>query len=210
MKAFIFDFDTTIFFLFNKNYDRTDVIEKLNKALKKYGIDDIVDRNFFNSLKLAKDNKECLLEVDSIIKEAEMDALRKGEVIEGAIEFIKELSKKYKLAVVSNNAEEVFFKFKEEYLPNIDIPFFGRNPLHPEFLKPNPYNLDLALKHLNVNPNEAYYIGDNTIDYFAASTLNVPFIGMGSIESKYQGLVNLNKDFPIVRTYKELREVLKI
>ena len=49
----LFDFDSTIFYLF-KDFDRTDLIEKLNSTLKKYGIKDIVDRNFFNAFLYAK------------------------------------------------------------------------------------------------------------------------------------------------------------
>lgn len=203
----LFDFDSTIFYLF-KDFDRTDLIEKLNSTLKKYGIKDIVDRNFFNAFLYAKNNKECLTKVEEIIEEIELKRIDEGTLLKDFLEVFPKLYDKYQIGVVSNNSIECFYKFMDKYLKGYNIKFFGRVKDNPNLLKPNPYLINEAIKYFNLDKEEFIYIGDNVTDYLAASSIPIKFIGLAEEERKYVAFMGLNKDFKIVRGYKELEELL--
>ena len=206
-RLILFDFDSTIFYLF-KDLDRTDLINKLNSTLKKYGINDIVDRNFFNCFLYAKDNLNCLKEINDIITNIEIKRIDEGSIIDGFLDLIYLLKNKYKIGVVSNNSMECFNKFKEKYLNEYNIPFFGRIENNPDLMKPNPYLIDEAISYFNISKEDVIYIGDNVSDYIAANKAGISFIGFGEIERKYIAFKELNKDFPIVKNYLELKEYL--
>ncbi len=202
----LFDFDSTMFFLF-KNYDRKPLVLKLNNTLKKYGLEEVSDRNFFNCFLSAKDNKECLKEINEIIVEAELDAVDKGYHVDGFKEIFPILLNKYSIGIVSNNSKECIDKYMEKYHNGLSLPFFGRIPLRADLLKPNPYLLEQALKYFNVKKEECLYIGDNFIDYLAANEIGIPFLGMAYLERKQNTFKENN--IPYVKNYYELMEVLK-
>ena len=93
----------------------------------------------------------------------------------GSKKVIEQLSKKYKLALVSSRVRKSvnnYFKFSktEKYFP-VSISY--EDTLKH---KPNPEPLVLAAKRLSINPQEAIYIGDNKSDVLAGKAANMKVI----------------------------------
>ena len=202
----LFDFDSTMFFLF-KDYDRKDLVLKLNSTLKKYGLDSVFDRNFFDAFLYAMDNKECLKEINEIIVEAELDAVDLGYHVDGFMDIFPYLLKNYSIGIVSNNSKECIDKYMEKYHNGLSLPFFGRIPLRSDLLKPNPYLLEEAYKYFKVKKEDILYIGDNITDYMAATAAGIKFLGMAQVERKQNAFKEHN--IPYVKNYYELKEILK-
>ena len=89
-------------------------------------------------------------------------------------------------------------KFKLDQFPSVII-----TPSECRATKPNPKPIILALKKLNVNPEEAIYIGDQDIDIIAAKRANC-ISGLALWGS--HGRLRMDPDFE----FKSLEDVLKL
>lgn len=101
---------------------------------------------------------------------------RKGEV-----ETLSELSKTYKLGVVTNGhrtSVERFFKIAdiEKYFSVI----VARDDITN--IKPNPESLLLASKKLGIEPKAVIYVGDNDVDVAAAHSAGMKIVGFSDEE----------------------------
>lgn len=213
-KTIILDFDGTIIELF-KGVDQKELIEQIRRALRENNIETQSTNNpfdlFFQLLSLDLQDlslKEFLLNlIDSKIKEKEIQRATLNSSIPGFLDFINFLIlNKKKIAIVSNNSKEAIEAFLKVNNIKEDILILGRETFHPELMKPNPILLQKAIQELNSNPNETVYIGDHPNDYYCSIKIPTNFIGFAVNKKKEERLVNLNKDFPIVKSYEELIE----
>lgn len=116
-----------------------------------------------------------------------------GNLYPDMIETIKELSKKYRLFIVSNCIEGYIESFlRTSGLHNYfeDYECSGKTKLT------KGENIKLVMKRNNIDKN-AYYVGDTISDKEAADFANIPFIyasyGFGNVE-KYDFRVNSIED----------------
>lgn len=88
---------------------------------------------------------------------------------------VKDLGKKYILAIVTSRISDSFFKFKK--LINLResfgvVVYYGDTEKH----KPDPEPLLLALERLNLRPEEAVYVGDTRSDIQAGKAAGMKVV----------------------------------
>ena len=134
-------------------------------------------------------------------------ALKQGtKFLPGAKALLEELKKQnYKLAIASNRPT----KFSLIALRHLKIKKYFDYILCADKLthgKPHPEILILILKKLGVQPSQALYVGDMTIDVETGTRAGVKTIGVATGSSRYKELKQL-KPFQII---KRVDQVLKI
>ena len=120
-------------------------------------------------------------------------------------ETLTDLKKKgYKLAVVSNKFDEGAKKLVTLYFKNIFDIIQGQIPeLRP---KPYPDLVEKVLKELNIDKNDALYIGDTEVDYQTAINSNIDII-LETYGYRNKKQLLERTDCPlIIDTIKELNE----
>lgn len=114
-------------------------------------------------------------------------------IFEGIDDIISKLSKKVKLAILTNNnstyAEEVLNKF--DIIKFFD-PIFGFNDVAE--VKPSPEGLQKILQKWNLKPSEAIFIGDMTTDILAGKAANVKTVCVSSGLAQKRSLLENNPD----------------
>ncbi len=93
------------------------------------------------------------------------------EISKNAIELLKYLKKKYKIALVTNRGNSTYlvldkFKIKKYF----DVVLTGKDIKKP---KPNPYPINLVAKKLKLGKTEILYVGDDIVDIGAGKRANV-------------------------------------
>jgi phosphoglycolate phosphatase len=113
----------------------------------------------------------------------------------------------YLLAVVSNKFDEGAKKLVNFYLPNIFDRIQGSIP--ELNYKPSSDLVNKVLKELDVNTNEALYVGDTNVDYETAvnSNLDCVLVSYGYRNEEY--LKEHTKNSPIISDLSELIVLLK-
>ena len=105
----------------------------------------------------------------------------------------------YKTAIATNRSDTMPGVMKEfgleQYFDMVVTALDVKNP------KPHPEELLKILEYFNLDPEQAFYIGDSKTDELAAKAAKVPF-------AAYDNL-SLNADFHI-RNLKEIKDILKI
>lgn len=117
---------------------------------------------------------------------------------EGSFEIIKELSRKYKLAIVTSrvrNGVNDYFRFSklEKYFPVVVTYEDYSNP------KPDPEPLLVALQKLGVKPEEAVYVGDALSDFESAKSAGVGFIGFKTEFPNTKNVKSFNNLYEAIR-----------
>jgi len=212
-KAIIFDLDGVI-------YDITEAIDiSVEDAIKKYTLnvkkDDIMQEiahlieeiqnypvpqiilksydllkeiNALEGLKYFKKMRIAIFLFNQFNKYRE-DA----KIFEGVDEIISKLSKKVKLAILTNNkssyAEEVLEKFN---LTNYFETIIGFNDVKE--VKPSPEGLEKILKIWSLKPSDAIFIGDMTTDIQAGKAANIKTICVASGLAQKGTLMEQNPD----------------
>jgi len=212
-KAIIFDLDGVI-------YDITEAIDiSVEDAIKKYTLnvkkDDIMQEiahlieeiqnypvpqiilksydllkeiNALEGLKYFKKMRIAIFLFNQFNKYRE-DA----KIFEGVEEIISKLSKKVKLAILTNNkssyAEEVLEKFN---LTNYFETIIGFNDVKE--VKPSPEGLEKILKIWSLKPSDAIFIGDMTTDIQAGKAANIKTICVASGLAQKGTLMEQNPD----------------
>lgn len=210
-KAVVLDFDGTVFRLFcNYNLDKIKI--ELMSLLNTYEVEFNLENDAFDVFEkifnsdLDSQIKKCMLEkVNEIIKGAEIDALNTGVLIDGFSDFLRWMdSKKFSLAIVTNNSEECVREFFSRYYNRMDCVIVGRDCQRPDLMKPNPYMLDKMCELLNLSRNEICFVGDSVRDYNCALAFGCDFIGMAPTSKKKRKLQTRNGNIIIVEDYIEL------
>ena len=190
-KLFIYDFDGVISFLFER-YDLVPHRKEMLETLLCYGLDASKHENMFTVSELIESSdlpmdvkQKAFLDVDRILKNVEMEAIRNAEPVPGLMEiFPKVVDAGVHVAVASNNNPEAVKSYLEKLFPEIEIPVWGRNSLHPEWLKPSPYMLERAIEYYGAERENTIFFGDAVSDYEAALNAGVGFYGFIPSEKK--------------------------
>ncbi len=108
-------------------------------------------------------------------------------LINGATEVITELvARGYKLAIISSKVKSVIISnLKYFSLDKYFSLIIGADDVEGLY-KPNPYGIQIALKHFNINNDDAIMIGDSIGDIKSAKNANVDCIAVNySIKGKF-------------------------
>jgi HAD superfamily hydrolase (TIGR01549 family) len=110
---------------------------------------------------------------------------------------LKWLKPNYKTAIATNRTYTMDWVLAEFGLDaDFDFVVSAKDVLRP---KPDPEPLIKILSHFNVQPDEALYVGDSTLDELAAKAAGIPLVAYGnpSLSAAYH-----------IRSLKELRAIL--
>lgn len=123
---------------------------------------------------------ELAAELEILLAEEEELAALGAESTEYADEFIQAVADSGRLlAMTTNNAPGAVRTYLKER--RLDGCFgeriFGRDPVHPALMKPDPHCLRTAYTSLGIRPRDCLMIGDSAADERAADAAGVPFLG---------------------------------
>jgi HAD superfamily hydrolase (TIGR01509 family) len=131
-----------------------------------------------NSGKSAEAMEELRREAFAIAEKYEMEAARETRLLPGADETLKALKRMgLKLGLFTLNsgksANYILQSFKLGDFFGVTVP---RNKVN--FVKPNPEHLEMALKVLDVVPEETVVVGDGDVDMESARELKAIAVGL--------------------------------
>lgn len=149
--------------LLNESMSNLEIIERAVKDLRRKNIDESKIHN-------------ALSYVYEIFNEAEMEAIDKARLMDGAIETLSLLkSLGLKIGIVTNScsayARKIARRFSLDKYVDI-IVARDETPRH----KPDPEHLLWALRALSVRSSEAVFVGDHWVDALCAKGAGVKFI----------------------------------
>lgn len=110
---------------------------------------------------------------------AEVAAAETSQPTPGGHEFIRAVRQTDRpLAIVSNNAAEAVHAYLRRFGLATDVYLVvGREPLHPDRMKPRPHLLLRAAERMSIDPSQCVLVGDALTDVAAARTAGMPCIG---------------------------------
>lgn len=212
-KAVIFDLDGT---LVNSIKDIADamnvVLQKRNYPTYDYDTYKTFVGSGVKSLviKALPKNKTSTTEVNLCLNDMmqvySACCTNKTEPYQGILELLDTLHNKgLKLAILSNKEDGLTKKVASALLPEYITPILG---LKDEALKkPNPQVLLQLCETLNVNPEEAIYVGDTDVDILVAKNANMCAVGVSWGFRDPQELIAQGADF-ILQTPKDLLKLV--
>ncbi len=165
IKGIIFDLDGTLFQL---DIDWP--------ALKKRISDEMGGKeiNYDELLQTATPGEAN--KIIDIIDKTELEGALSGYVLPGVVEVLSEISKHYKLAVVTRNGKAAAAKALEKITSGYEVIIVARDDV--QNLKPHPEAMELALKKLGLAPNEIVVVGDTIHDVEAAKAVGATSIAV--------------------------------
>lgn len=118
--------------------------------------------------------------VESELTKEEIEAAATAPPTEHARELADELAgRQVALAVTTNNAPDAAWHFLDA--GQLHQPFgehvYGRDPRHPELMKPDPHCLNRAMRALGQEPDSCLMVGDSLSDLKASANAGVVFVG---------------------------------
>jgi HAD superfamily hydrolase (TIGR01509 family) len=180
IKAIIFDIDGVLADSFEANH------KFYNKLIKLLGYKKILTKrdfrkHFFKPLKgLLKDTINASDElIEQSIELAKSIKRFKTKIPKDSVKVLKILSRKYKLALVTNR---IVLGLKDYFYQSRVNPKLFKTVITVEDVKnhkPDPEALLLVCKRLKIKPSEAIYIGDALSDWVAARASGMNFILYG-------------------------------
>lgn len=139
---------------------------------------------------VARWDDRLLREIDTLLTEAELRAVATAPLAAGAEDVIAEwVAEGRPLAVVTNNSPACVERLARRCLSALaQVPVVGRDPRHPERVKPDPWGIRQALAALGreapAGVRSAVMVGDSLSDVSAARAAGCGFIGMGCTPAK--------------------------
>lgn len=206
IKAILFDVDGVLIDANRTNY------EYCRKAILKAGYKFITEKEFMagdTHLTFKDIVRKCLPQLsEKRVNEIAFSRNKipyrhkKSDLSKGMVETVKYLSKKFSLALVTGRSllgvsEFLRVSGLKNYFPVISCVDFYKKP------KPDPEPILLALKKLNLKPEQAIYVGDSLTDLQAAKALKMKFIGFYGISGKIFQEADAN-----VKSFKELEKAI--
>lgn len=208
VKAIIFDFDGVIIEsfdiktqafreLFKKYHDQVDEIveyHQQNGGVSRYKK---FEHIYNNILKMPLD-QSTLKELGQEFSDLVVEEIKKCPFVPGALEFIRERSKKSRLFIASGTPEEELRSIVEARgLSGYFRGIYGSPATKSEIIKQ-------ILKNEKLTPEDAVFIGDTITDYREAEKVKVPFI------ARINDLSNnplLELHVPKIRDFYELSKI---
>jgi HAD superfamily hydrolase (TIGR01662 family) len=217
LKAIIFDLDGTltnltfdykkakaevISFLINSKVDEKILDENKSIYLNIEAAINYIKKEF--SEEYAKIIKEIAFE---IVDKYERQEIGKTSLNDGALDLINCIkSKGMKIAICTNNSSYTTLSILNELnIINLIDVIITRDDV--EKLKPYPDPLLLACKKLNINPNEALYIGDSIVDLLTAKAAGIAFILISKNDLKVKESYE-NFNFKKVNSLSEIKKII--
>jgi len=207
IKAILFDVDGVLVDSRWANWDF------FNRLWKKYGFNFISKKDYakkYFNLTLKEVIKTLLANLDSKKQEKIFQTGRKMKYNYKAMKFprgekkiIQELSRDYQLAIVSGRIRrgiEGYLSFsglRKNFKVVVAYEDYTKT-------KPDPEPLLVALKRLNLKPQEAIYVGDSQSDLLAAKTIGMKFICFYGISEKIFKEADIN-----IKTFAELPKAIE-
>ena len=208
IKAVIFDLDGTIA---SFNLDYKALRGEIRSYLLRMGIPASVlsfNDSIFEMLKktsiYGKNSGKSVEAINEIHNEAlvlaekyELEAAKSTDLVPGAYETLKALKRMdLKIGLFTLNSDRAASYILQRF--NLGD-FFGvtvpRNKVN--FVKPNPYHLEMALKVLDVIPQEALVVGDGNVDMESAKELKAIAIGFPANPTKMDQLISHGANYII-------------
>ncbi|MDG6222316.1 MAG: HAD family hydrolase [Candidatus Bathyarchaeota archaeon] len=207
IKAVIFDLDGTLT-EFNLDFKacRTQVIQRLSEQGMPQQLFSLNESAFDMLLKIKKylgpepqenEMREFKKIVFSIVENFELQAAKETKMFPGVLETLDTLRKmrlKMGLCTISGKKASglILRSFGIEH-------FFGAVFPRESVInvKPNPVHLQAVLDSLNVNANEAIFVGDSIKDIICATKLGVMAVGVTTGLSSMEQLKNSGSNYII-------------
>ena len=178
VKAVIFDVDGVLVDSFEANYKYfKDIFERSGyEMVARDAYRDMfhISRDDMIRIIAKNPNKEEMARILKIEKTV-IYAIDEMKLTSGSAEVVKQLTKKYRLAIVTGRNEDG----AEEYLEHSGLEEYFETVVHYEHYKnpkPHPEPIQIALARLKVMPEEAVYIGDAETDFQSARAAGTKFI----------------------------------
>ena len=116
--------------------------------------------------------------------------------------------KNYKIAVVSNKFDLAVKDLCQKYFPNLIDVAIGENEAAGINKKPSSDTVNLVLQQLNLNSDQAIYVGDSDVDILTAKNSNMPCVSVTWGFRDKEFLIKNNAQI-IINTPKEIIDYLK-
>jgi len=139
---------------------------------------------------------KAIAAVHETLMAEESRALRRTAPHPGIPELIGQLrGQGHRLVVVTNNGADPVSEFVEHHDLAHDLEaVIGRDPHHPELLKPAPESITRALVLLDVPADAAVFVGDSITDVLAGHAAGLSVIGYANKPGKDQRLRDAGAD----------------
>ncbi|UPK74795.1 HAD hydrolase-like protein [Nocardioidaceae bacterium SCSIO 66511] len=99
------------------------------------------------------------------------------------------------IVIVTNNADEAVDTYLHRRgLTNLIVGIVGREPGHPELMKPHARPVQLALEALRSEPESCAFVGDSVTDIEVSHATGVHSIGYAKTRERGQELANAQAD----------------
>lgn len=99
------------------------------------------------------------------------------------------------VVIVTNNADEAVEAYlRRHQLSTLVLGIVGREPGHPELMKPNTRPVQLALDTLHADPHRCAFVGDSVTDVEVSRTTGVHSIGYAKTPERGQQLTAAGAD----------------
>jgi len=114
----------------------------------------------------------------AVAAEVEWEGARKAQLVPGAIETLQELRRRrVNIAILTNDNRQVTNYLLEKHRLRDLVDLVISRDDTPR-MKPATEGLRLILRHFNLSPKEALFVGDSTIDVMTARKLGMSCIGL--------------------------------
>jgi HAD superfamily hydrolase (TIGR01509 family) len=191
-KAVLVDFDGPICRLF-ANVQAERVAADLSRLLSDRGVA-IADQSRIDDplevLRMStRVGPEIARAVHAELEQAEVRAASTSVPSPDAEMVLRELARKHRIAVVSNNSAAAVRTYLELHdLADVVPVVSARSVGDVAQMKPNPFLLSAALTALDVTAERAVFVGDSVTDVEAATAARVPCVGYANKPGKAERL----------------------
>lgn len=183
--TYLFDFDYTL------ADSSQGIVICFKNVLKRHGYTDITDEAIkrtigktleesFSILTGITDGVQLTSLRKEYTKESDQFMNRNTYLFEDTLPTLRKLKEQgAHLGIISTKYRYRILDFLKSHLPEgyFDIIVGGEDVSHP---KPDPEGVLLAIKQLNVRPEDTMYIGDSTVDAETAAAAGISFTGVTS------------------------------
>ena len=207
--TYLFDFDYTL------ADSSQGIVICFKNVLKRHGYTDITDEAIkrtigktleesFSILTGITDGVQLTSLRKEYTKESDQFMNRNTYLLEDTLPTLRKLKEQGAyLGIISTKYRYRILDFLKSHLPEgyFDIIVGGEDVSHP---KPDPEGVLLAIKQLNVRPEDTMYIGDSTVDAETAAAAGISFTGVTSGAT----LAGELKQYPHINILSRLYELV--
>ena len=202
LKALVFDFDGTLLDSFAAHYDVFEIMfARFNITMDRQRFLDSYSPNWYKTYEgMGLPQKDWKAADQIWLKEVEN---QEPNLFAGVPDTLRKLNESRAIGLVTSGSKNRVVKDLERTGIGslFKVIVTGDDIKRP---KPSPEGLDVAIRQLNVQPEETAYIGDANADYEMSLASGVHFIG---VRSAYDSFKNSNS-FVCLESVNELPELI--